>query len=85
MRAGAPGRGSAGGSVEVAVEIKAGTEAGTEVGTRADASIAAFCDAIWLEDGLAANSLAAYLAYSAASGGHMNADGECEVRNDFTP
>ena len=60
MRAGAPGRGSAGGSVEVAVEIKAGTEAGTEVGTRADASIAAFCDAIWLEDGLAANSLAAY-------------------------
>lgn len=32
-----------------------------------------------------ANSLAAYLAYSAASGGHMNADGECEVRNDFTP
>lgn len=32
-----------------------------------------------------ANSLAAFLAYSAASGGHMNADGECEVRNDFTP
>jgi hypothetical protein len=32
-----------------------------------------------------ANGLAAYLAYSAASGGHMNADGECEVRNDFTP
>jgi hypothetical protein len=32
-----------------------------------------------------ANSLAAYLAYSAASGGHMNADGECEVRNDFEP
>jgi hypothetical protein len=33
----------------------------------------------------AANSLAAYLAYSAASGGHMNADGECEVSNDFEP
>lgn len=32
-----------------------------------------------------ANSLASYLAYTAASGGHMNADGECEVRNDFTP
>jgi hypothetical protein len=32
-----------------------------------------------------ANSLASYLAYSAASGGHMNADGECEVRNDYTP
>lgn len=27
------------------------------------------------------NSLPAYLAYSAASGGHLNADGECEVRN----
>lgn len=33
----------------------------------------------------AANSFAAYLAYSAASGGHMNADGECEVKNDFVP
>ena len=32
-----------------------------------------------------ANSFAAYLAYSAASGGHMNADGECEVKNNFTP
>jgi hypothetical protein len=32
-----------------------------------------------------ANSFAAYLGYSAASGGHMNADGECEVRNNFTP
>jgi hypothetical protein len=32
-----------------------------------------------------ANSFAAYLAYSAASGGHMNADGECEIRNNFTP
>lgn len=32
-----------------------------------------------------ANSLASYLAYSAGSGGHMNADGECEVRNDYTP
>jgi hypothetical protein len=31
------------------------------------------------------NSYASYLAYSAASGGHMNADGECEVKNDFTP
>jgi hypothetical protein len=33
----------------------------------------------------AVNSLASYLAYSAASGGHMNADGECEVQNNFTP
>jgi hypothetical protein len=33
----------------------------------------------------APNSLAAYLAYSAASGGHLNADGECEVRNNFVP
>ena len=56
MRSGPPGRGSAGESEEVAVEEKAGTA----VDTRADASIAAFCDAIWLEDGLAANSLAAY-------------------------
>jgi hypothetical protein len=32
-----------------------------------------------------ANSFAAYLGYSASSGGHMNADGECEVRNNFTP
>jgi hypothetical protein len=32
-----------------------------------------------------ANSLAAYLGYSAASGGHMNADGECEIQNNFTP
>ena len=32
-----------------------------------------------------ANSYAAYLAYSAASGGHLNADGECEVKNNFTP
>lgn len=32
-----------------------------------------------------ANSFAAYLAYSAASGGHMNADGECEIKNNFTP
>jgi hypothetical protein len=32
-----------------------------------------------------ANSLAAYLGYSAASGGHMNADGECEVQNHFAP
>lgn len=32
-----------------------------------------------------ANSLASYLSYSAASGGHMNADGECEVQNDVAP
>jgi hypothetical protein len=32
-----------------------------------------------------ANSFSAYLSYSAASGGHMNADGECEVKNNFTP
>jgi len=32
-----------------------------------------------------ANSFAAYLAYSAASGGHLNADGECEIKNNFTP
>jgi len=31
------------------------------------------------------NGFASYLAYSAASGGHMNADGECEVQNDFSP
>ncbi len=31
------------------------------------------------------NSFASYLAYSAASGGHMNADGECEVKNNFKP
>jgi hypothetical protein len=32
-----------------------------------------------------ANSLAAFLAYSAASGGHLNADGECEIKNNFIP
>ncbi len=32
-----------------------------------------------------ANSLAGYIAYSVTSGGHMNADGECEVQNNFTP
>ncbi len=32
-----------------------------------------------------ANSLASYLAYSATAGGHMNADGECEIKNNFTP
>ena len=32
-----------------------------------------------------ANSFASYLGYSAASGGHLNADGECEVKNNFTP
>jgi hypothetical protein len=31
------------------------------------------------------NSFAAYLAYSAAAGGHLNADGECEIRNHFAP
>lgn len=31
------------------------------------------------------NSFASYLAYSAAAGGHMNADGECEVKNNFAP
>lgn len=31
------------------------------------------------------NSFASYLSYSAASGGHLNADGECEVKNNFTP
>lgn len=32
-----------------------------------------------------ANSFASYLAYTAASGGHLNAVGECTVRNNFTP
>lgn len=32
-----------------------------------------------------ANSLLSYLSYSAASGGHMNANGECEIKNNFTP
>lgn len=31
------------------------------------------------------NSFASWLAYTAAAGGHMNADGECEVVNNFTP
>lgn len=31
------------------------------------------------------NSFASYVAYSAASGGHMNADGKCEIVNHFTP
>ena len=31
------------------------------------------------------NSYASYLAYSAASGGHLNADGECVVKNNFVP
>ena len=30
------------------------------------------------------NSFADYLQYSAASGGHLNADGECEIRNNFS-
>ncbi|MBS2012874.1 MAG: hypothetical protein JST00_08310 [Deltaproteobacteria bacterium] len=33
----------------------------------------------------AANSFASYLGYSAMSGGHMNADGECVVKPSFTP
>lgn len=32
-----------------------------------------------------ANSFASYLAYAAASGGHMNANGECEITNHFEP
>jgi hypothetical protein len=32
-----------------------------------------------------ANSFSAFLSYSAASGGHMNADGECEIKTNFTP
>ncbi len=31
------------------------------------------------------NSYASYMAYAAAAGGHLNADGECEVKNDFVP
>jgi hypothetical protein len=31
------------------------------------------------------NSFGKYLSYSAVSGGHFNADGECEVQLDFTP
>lgn len=31
------------------------------------------------------NNFASYLGYSAASGGHLNADGECEIKNNFTP
>ena len=32
-----------------------------------------------------ANSFASFLSYSAASGGHLNADGECEIKTGFTP
>jgi len=32
-----------------------------------------------------ANSFAAYLAYTAASGGHLNEVGECAIQNNFTP
>lgn len=32
-----------------------------------------------------ANSFSSFISYSAASGGHLNADGECEVKNNFTP
>jgi hypothetical protein len=31
------------------------------------------------------NSLASYLSYSAAGGGHMNADGECAIKYNFVP
>jgi hypothetical protein len=31
------------------------------------------------------NSFAAFLGYTAAAGGHLNAAGECAIRNDFTP
>ncbi len=31
------------------------------------------------------NSYAHFLAYSAASGGHLNADGECNVKHNFVP
>ena len=32
-----------------------------------------------------ANSYAGYLAYSATSGGHLNADGLCKVKNNYVP
>jgi len=32
-----------------------------------------------------ANSFAAFMQYSATSGGHLNADGLCKVKNNFTP
>lgn len=32
-----------------------------------------------------ANGFAAYLQYSATAGGHLNADGECKVKNDYAP
>jgi hypothetical protein len=32
-----------------------------------------------------ANSFASYLAYSASSGNHLNEDGKCTVKNNFTP
>ncbi|CAN5771024.1 hypothetical protein BH11MYX4_BH11MYX4_44240 [soil metagenome] len=32
-----------------------------------------------------ANSYAAYLQYSASSGGHLNADGPCTVKNNYVP
>ena len=31
------------------------------------------------------NSFLSFLSFSAASGGHLNADGECEIKNNFTP
>lgn len=31
------------------------------------------------------NSFASYLQYSASAGGHLNADGPCKIRNNFTP
>jgi hypothetical protein len=32
-----------------------------------------------------ANSFASFMAYSATAGGHLNADGLCKVKNNFTP
>lgn len=32
-----------------------------------------------------ANSFASYMQYSATAGGHLNADGLCRVKNNFTP
>jgi hypothetical protein len=31
------------------------------------------------------NSLASFLSYSASGGGHLNADGECAIRRNYTP
>jgi len=32
-----------------------------------------------------ANSFASFMSYSGAAGGHLNSDGECEVKTQFTP